>query len=440
VNKLLIYTEHSTNRLTYIFDFILGELLGLIYEITHDKERFAAYTGPKFSYATDPVGSEIFFEASALLFQTKVQLQPISFAEFGKSKGFYEMSERSSINFDIFASAFFMITCYNEYLPNKKDKYDRYRASQSMNFKLGFLEKPMINIYAQELKKILLTRYPALLFRQGKFEYIPTFDFDMAYSYLEKGFKKNAGGFFRSLIISDFKDISNRFNVLFRNKRDPFDTYDYIFKVCAPFRTIFFFLLGDHSKLDKNIPYENEKFRNLIKRIAAKTETGIHLSFRSHMSNEVMEEEITRLKEITGKQPFSNRFHYLRFTIPSSYLRLIKIGIKEDYSMGYASRVGFRAGTCTPFYFFNLITNEVTNLKIYPFAFMDTTFAHYNRLDPDKALEKIGHIMKYVKDVEGPCYTLWHNSSFTEDGEWRGWKNVFESAARDAAAMMKEEQ
>ncbi|NJO89826.1 MAG: hypothetical protein HC831_13425 [Chloroflexia bacterium] len=53
------------------------------------------------------------------------------------------------------------------------------------------------------------------------------------------------------------------------------------------------------------------------------------------------------------------------------------MGITNDYSMGYSSHPGFRAGTCTPFYFFNLKTDEKTNLKITPFAVMDVGFIDY---------------------------------------------------------------
>ncbi|MDB5281234.1 MAG: hypothetical protein JWO06_309 [Bacteroidota bacterium] len=442
MNKLLIYTQRTSPRLTYILDFILGDLLGLTYDLTQDKNKFNEHTGAKFSYARAPIADEIWFESVELLFETTITLQPISYAERGKMLGFYQVSEKSHLPFDLLASSFLMLSLYNEYLPNKKDKYDRYRGSQSLNYKLGILEKPMINYYALGLKKILEARYPPLVFKENKFEYIATFDIDMAYSYREKGMRVNMGGFVRSLIMSDFGDIRNRYKVLFRGKRDPFDTFDYVFKVCkdAGAKTMFFFLLGNRSKLDKNISHHNENFRRLIKKVAEKTETGIHLSFVSHVSNELMQTEVQRLEEITGKKVTANRFHYLRFLAPISYLRLIKIGIKEDYSMGFPARLGFRAGTCTPFKYFDLVSNEATEFKIHPFAFMDTTLTHYNRLNPEESKEKILTLMKYVKEVGGPFVALWHNSSLTETGQWVGWRDIFETVARDAAAIMKQQQ
>jgi hypothetical protein len=440
VNEILIFTEKTSARLSYIFDFVLDELLGLNYQLTSDAENFKAHEGPKFSYAAKPVADEIFFEAAPLLFETEVSLQPLDFCNYNDLTGFYLVSAASQMPFDLFASGFFMLTCYNEYLINKKDKYDRYRASQSMNFKAGFLEKPMINFYALELKNILAQKFPGLQFKQNKFVYQATFDIDIAYSYLEKGFLLNLAGFMRALLLSDFVDFRNRFQVIFRGKKDPFDTYDYILKICDTYqiKTLFFFLLGDRSQFDKNISFQNEQYQQLIQKIADKTDVGIHLSFRSHVSNKLMQREMDRLTKIAGKPILRNRFHYLRFNIPASYLRLMKIGIKEDYSLGHASRIGFRAGTCTPFYFFNLMRNEKTDFKIYPFAFMDSTLNHYNRLSARESLAKILSIIKSVKQVEGPCIGLWHNSTLSDIREWAGWKNVFETTAAEASKLMHE--
>ena len=403
MNKLLIYIEKNSPRVNYIFDLMLTDLLGLDYELTSDKDFFSASSSSKFSYAAAPVGDELFFGAAELLFEITNRPQPINFCEHEKIRGFYPVSDQSRILFDVFASAFFMVTRYEEYFPSTKDKYERFRPSGSMNSKGGYLEKPMVNYYALELKKILSEKYPALTFKKKTFEYIPTFDIDMAYSYLHKGYFKNAAGYVRSFVLSDFKEMQERFRVHLKKQQDPFDTYEYILKVCEEnsLKSIFFFLLGDESRLDKNISFRVEKFRELIRSITEKTETGIHLSYKSHVASSIAKMELKRLENIIDKKVIRNRFHYLRFHFPQSFDRLVKIGIKEDYSMGYASKNGFRAGICTPYYFFNIKQNAVTDLRIIPFAFMDTTFSHYQKTDPETALNEIRMLMRYVYETGG---------------------------------------
>lgn len=440
MNKLLVYTDQTSNRLKYIFDLMLTDLLGLKYELTQDKEGFLASTQPKFSYCGKPIANELFFGAEMLLFEAANHPQPINFCEYERLRGFYPVKEPSRIPFDIFASTFFMVTRYEEHFPGHRDKYERYRPSNSMNAKGGYLEKPMVNYYAMELKKILRENFPQLAFTQKPFEYIPTFDIDMAYSYLHKGFFKNMGGFFRSFVLSDFKEMRERADVLLGRKQDPFDTFDYLLNICEgnSLKSVFFFLLGDESRLDKNISFQNESFRELIRSIAKKTEVGIHLSFKSHVSSGRSRMEIERLEKIIDKPVLRNRFHYLRFKFPDTFKRLVSLGIKEDYSMGYASRNGFRAGICTPYHYFDIRKNVVTDLKIIPFAFMDSTFAHYQKTDPETALNEIRMLMRYVYETGGTFYGLWHNSSFTGTKEWKGYEHVFETVAAEASALMQQ--
>ena len=440
--KLLIYTAEVTERLKYTFDFILGELLGLEYTLTRDKEFFVSHTGPKFSYATKPVADEFFLECAPLLFETDISLQPVDFIEYENMVGFYLVSKRSEIPFDLFATSFAMLSRYNEYLIHKKDKYDRYRASQSPNFIAGFLGKPMINYYGLKLKKVFAAKFPELKFKENKFEYMATVDVDMAYAYKGKGLNVNLTGFVKDFLTSNFSNFGVRFGVIFRNKKDPYDTFDYISEVCKKYavKTKFFFLVGNKSALDKNVSHSNEGYRTIIKKVAVKSDIGIHLSFMSHISNDVMEEEIKRLEYITDVRVTANRFHYLRFTMPASFVSLSRINITEDYSMGYATRTGFRAATCTPFYFFNLLKNERTDLKLFPFAFMDTTLARYNKVSAKEALEKILRMMKWTKEVGGPFIGIWHSSTFSEEGIWKEWRNVFETVAMEAAAITEKSE
>ena len=48
--------------------------------------------------------------------------------------------------------------------------------------------------------------------------------------------------------------------------------------------------------------------------------------------------------------------------------------------MGYINHVGFRAGTCTPFLFYDLDFEIQTPLLIYSFNFIDNAFLKYASL------------------------------------------------------------
>jgi hypothetical protein len=106
------------------------------------------------------------------------------------------------------------------------------------------------------------------------------------------------------------------------------------------------------------------------------------------------------------------------------------MGIKEDYSMGYASCSGFRAGTCTSFLFYDLVSDCETNLVIHPFLVMDVTLKQYLGLNPGEALDRIYRLVEIVKAVNGTFTSLWHNESLSEHGVWKGWRSVFEGMVK----------
>lgn len=441
-NSVLIYTPQSTNRLVYIFDLLLTDLLGLKYTLTHDTNEFTNADLPKFSYSKTPIGNEVFFSAVNLLWEITVVPQPIAIVEYKNMAGFYPALPPSALPFDVFASSFYMVSRYLEYLPSKHDNHGRFRGSQSHIVKAGYIEKPLVNMYALEIKALLAEKFPSLVFKTGQFQYIPTFDIDIAYSYSYKGWKRNLGGMAKAFLISDFSAIKDRILVLLNRKKDPFDNYDYILEECKKhnLHPLFFILLGDPSRFDKNIDPEHPAFCALIKRLANAAKMGIHLSYKSHIDPKIGRKEIERLEEIIDDIVTINRYHYLRFELPISYQSLIKQGITDDYSMGYGPHAGFRAGICTPFYFFNLRANERTELKIHPIAFMDTTFTHYYRHNNREAMRTLRNIIKNVYEVNGTLYGLWHNSSFSEQREWKGWRKIFEKVSEEASALMQKDE
>ena len=133
------------------------------------------------------------------------------------------------------------------------------------------------------------------------------------------------------------------------------------------------------------------------------------------------------MKLITGRDVTRSRFHFIRFSMPDSYRCLVNAGITEDYSMGYPDEPGFRAGIARPYYFYDLISDRQTNLKIFPFMVMDVTLYQYKNMGPDEAGQSIGRLVENVRSVDGVFVSLWHNSSLQDKPEWEGWRRVFET-------------
>ncbi len=126
-----------------------------------------------------------------------------------------------------------------------------------------------------------------------------------------------------------------------------------------------------------------------------------------------------------------SRQHFIRLRFPRNYRRLLNAGILEDFTMGYPSHTGFRAGICTPYYFFDLKKEMATNLKIIPFQVMDVTLRDYLGLSPQEATKEIGRLMAEVKEVGGTFVSIWHNETVTDLDGWKGFRQVFEEMNRN---------
>jgi hypothetical protein len=234
----------------------------------------------------------------------------------------------------------------------------------------------------------------------------------------------------RSLIKGDFDEFRTRLKVSSGSKKDPYDTYEYLdsqFKGNED-KVKFFFLLGDYGRYDKNISYKNKQYKKLIQQTKAKYDIGIHPSFAASKKGgkKRVKSEKTRLKKISGIDIQKSRQHFLRLNLPKTYRRLLKAGITEDYTMGYSAQPGFRAGICTPYYFYDLEKERTTNLLIVPFQIMDGTLKHYLQLKPEDAINEIENLMLEVKKVGGTFVSVWHNETVNDKDLWEGYQQVFE--------------
>jgi len=435
---VLIYTHKITKRIQYIFKFYFGQLLGLEFKFTSDIEFFKASQGIKISYARKPIiGNEIFFNCAGLLFETGVEGQELGFFKYDGQTVFYPVYDKSSaLPYDMFAAAFFLLTRYEEYLPYMRDKFGRFDAKESVSFKQGFLHLPVVNLWAEKLKKIIKERYKNVQFVERKFNFTPTIDIDSAYSYRLKGTVRTAGGFLKALMKFDFKEILERFQVITGLIKDPFDTYDLQLRLQKQYdlRPIYFILLGDYGKFDKNIPASSRQFQTLIKSLADYAEVGIHPSFDSNRNNEKLKVEIERLSKILNREITRSRQHFLMLNFPHSYRNLINLDITDDYTMGYASEPGFRAGTCDSYFFYDLDLETATKLKIHPFTVMEGTYKDYLYLGAEESLTRIKKLIDQVKAVDGTFISLWHNESLSNSKRWIGWQKVYEEMIKYALA------
>ncbi|MDX1829998.1 MAG: polysaccharide deacetylase family protein [Lutibacter sp.] len=424
---LLVYTHKITPRLNYIFKHFFVRILQIPITFTTKVDEFVAHNGPKITYSKSPLGSEFFIRSHTLLFEQGINDIDITMSNWDDTPCFFPTGEKSSIPFDIFAAGFYLITRIEEYLPHVQDEHDRFPAEESLAVKNDFIEKPVIDIWAYKFLELLKQKFPNYEYRDKKFKLISTIDVDSAFAYKHKGIVRTIGGFFNDIFRFRIFNLWHRILTVFNFEKDPFNTFKEILKIKKEHNvnTLFFFLIGDYTTYDKNISSTNLKFQALIKSVADYAKIGMHPSYFSYKSFEKLKKEKTRLENIINTPVTFSRQHYLRLSIPETYQNLIDLEIQEDYTMGYAKVVGFRASTCTPFYFYDLDFEIQTPLKIYPLAFMDGTLKDHMKLSNEESIQKIMQLKNEVKEVNGTFISLFHNDTLSENNNWKGWSTIY---------------
>ena len=425
---MLILVPKTTNRLHYIFDLIIKDLLGISFKLTTDNETFTSYNGPKFHYGNSQFWNEPFQKATNILFEHDIAEKEIKIIDYKDVKAIFPVyNEKSILPFDIFAASFYLVSRYEEYLPHINDKHDRFQAKDSILVKMNMLERPLVNIWAIELGNILTAIYPNLQLKKKTFTFVPTYDVDAAWAYKNKGVFRTTASLARDFINFDFKEFKKRWRAVIGKDNDPFDTFDYQLDLQKELHLHpkYFILCGEYDLNDKNISLRNNNFQNLIKRLGDYANVGIHPSYSSYLNKEKVGSEVRNLSKVLNREITISRQHFLRLRMPLSYQILMDLDITDDYSMGYASLAGFRAGIADTYPFFDLEHDNVTNLNIHPFAVMDGTLRDYLDLNIEESFEKTTKLIDEVKKVNGTFILLWHNETLSDEKRWTGWKALY---------------
>jgi len=420
-----IYSHEDVPRLRYIAGILLGDILGLPWELVTDKRKLGKH--PVINYSEDKVNGAYRIIPDSLLFEKGISSREISVTDWKGLPVFFQTAAGSDIPFDIFAASFYLLSRYEEYADNDADEHGRYKASSSLAYKNGFLQKPVIDLWAKEFSKSILKKFQSLAFRRNEFKSIVTIDTDQPFAYLGKSLFRTIGG-----LINDIRgkngSASDRYRTVTKGEKDPFEVFDYISECISRNKSDsrFFFPTGNYSKFDKNPSWKNEEYRELIVKLSGLYRVGLHPSYYAAGDKALLITEISRLKTILGKEIVSGRYHYIRLFTPGSLRNLLDSGITEDYSMGYPEEPGFRAGIARPYTFYDVLEDIHTDLKIIPFQIMDATLYQYKKLSAEASKEIILKLISETRKAGGIFVSIWHNTSLQENDEWKSWRDVFE--------------
>ena len=398
---LLIYTDKVTPRFNYTMKHVFNHLLGVDIAFTSNDTDVMVFEGAKMTYGKHAFGKEFFVKSSDLLFEQGISDVEIHLGYWDEVPCFFQIKEASHLPFDVFAATFYLISRYEEYLPHVKDKLGRYPAEESLAFKHNFLEIPVVDFWALKLKELLLTHFPELTFEKKHFTSTPVIDVAEAYKFKNKGLVRMVGASLIDIWQFKFGNLLKRLKVLFNKQTDPFDTFEMLIELQKKQHKqfVFFFSVADFGTYDRNASFNNQNFKALIKSMADYGVVSLLAGFEACISQPLLKEERERLTSLLNRPVKRVRSKYAKTLVPETYKIMVNAGFNEDYSMGYNNNLGFKAGTCSPFYLYDISFEEQLPIKIVPFCVSHTALIKLE--DPKRARYKTAQLLNSIKKVQG---------------------------------------
>lgn len=372
------------------------------------------------------------FEAEAFhhLPNMRIERSPFFGPGFTKSPGLPEQSEnlrRASeangfrnlvsrnggqfvLGFDLIAAAFWFLSRYEEYVDPKTDDHGRFLCAYSAAPR-ELYDQPLVNLWFERLGELLrdvvkLPQAPPL-----RTTIALTHDVDLLRKY------RSVRSVARSAMAAATGKVSiaetrEAAMVLAGVRRDPYDCFDELFdlkeKLAAP--STFFLMSGGNAQLDGDYRLTDLPARELVTKITRSGDKiALHASYESGFADGMIAEERKAMTAAIGRDPHGARQHYLRFETPQTWKRQIEAGIQYDSTGGFADYAGFKFGWSGCFRPFDVKERKELPIVEIPLIAMDVTFAVYEKLASEIALERLSNLVEASAVRGGAFVLLWHN-------------------------------
>ena len=329
---------------------------------------------------------------------------------------------------DIFASSFFMLTRWEEYVNKTRDIHNRFPAYASLAYKNNFLDRPIVNEYVEMLWNMLTFLRCKQERKKREFQLLLTHDVDHSYKYksLLSGVKEIIGDIIkRKNPVLALQNLYDKISTHLKLKKDPFDTYDYLMDASESIgiKSYFFLHSSNSAKQDTNNDKYLKEVSNRIKK--RKHYLGYHPSYNAFNNYELFIKDKEKIENIIEQKLTFGRQHFLRFEVPTTWQVWEDAKMEWDSTMGYADKEGFRCGTCYSYSVFNILTRKTLKLKERPLIVMEGSLANYQNVSSEEMKLKILNLIEKVKKYNGEFVFLWHNSSFNIPF-WKKYQNIYE--------------
>jgi len=333
------------------------------------------------------------------------------------------------LNWDPFASAFYFLSGWQEWVSRVRDVHGRFPYAQSTIAEFNLAHDPMVDRYRRyvrhrlealglSIRRRLWNGRESAVCITHDVDYHRKFRPGILYgemvSHVLKGEKhgrvKDTARFASAIAESMLRGDP------FRRSLDAMNTAESVLGLGSTW----FFKAGAHGLYDTDYALESGWIADVIDHLEkAGFEIGLHPSYFAADHPRYLESEHHRLQRTVSGVLQSVRSHYLRWFPDRTPRMYADAGFFIDSTLGFAEQEGFRNGTTVPFRVFDLERNHPLDLWEMPVAVMDTTIYGYRDLELQDGIDVTRKLLGVTKEFGGVLVLLWHNIMLDKLGDPR---------------------
>ena len=309
-------------------------------------------------------------------------------------------------HFDIFETIFFHISRFEEwfYQFGRSDEHGRMDARQQFLVKNNLHRKPVVDhLIFGFLNAIGIETRPM----KTTFRITHDIDFIVKKNNL-MGVVKSMGGAIlkRQNIPAAIRIWKNR------GEKNPYDTFDWMLRKEENIEKVIYFLVGGKTRFDEPYDLHLRVFKKAIELCKERGyQIGIHPSYNTWKDEALLQKEWKKLEQAIGKEIVLTRQHFLRFSFKDTPQIIQQLGFKEDSSLGYADRIGFRCGTGFAYRLYDFDHERAFDFLEVPLVFMDSALFAEADFQPEQ-IRKIWAAFLSENRFNTKITFNFHNSRF----------------------------
>lgn len=310
---------------------------------------------------------------------------------------------------DLLATVFLTLSRFEETLPGPRDEHGRFPSSLSVAGQFGFLSRPIVDEYGVAFEQALSVLLPNWRPEPRRYRVKLGHDVDeigvpfsvrSAIGHTIR--RKRPDGTIRDLL-SKFRGIDTAYQCALRD----------LIRLSGEFGldSAIYWKSSRPSPFDSGYDPCEGKVLSLIHYFQdLGIEIGVHPGYHTFDSPDLLRHEVGFLQQLFRTSRLGGRQDFLRWS-PDIWSQWDSLGLAYDSSVGFADRIGFRAGTASPFRPWLLREQREANLIEIPLLAMDGTLFSYMKLKPEDALAELRRLAALCRAFGGVFTLLWHHTT-----------------------------